>query len=147
MIFRIFCLALVSYFGYCSANELMVYRWVDKNNVVHFSQHQPLGDEYTKFLVSNESKIISRVDDIISPAISDKNLVLDKSEANIPSTINMSEHCKQAKENLSMLLGFDKVQYTDENGLKQLLNKQEKQQQLEINQKRTEVYCASVNEE
>jgi hypothetical protein len=147
MIFRIFCLALVSYFGYCSASELMVYRWVDKNNVIHFSQHQPIGGEYTEFLVSNESKIISRVDDIMSPAISDKSASSEEDEAKISPTINMSHRCKEAKENMAMLMAFAKIQYTNENGLKQVLNKQEKQQQLAINQKRTEVYCAPVNKE
>jgi hypothetical protein len=45
-----------------------------------------------------------------------------------------------------MLMAFDKVQYTDEEGSKQILTKTEKQQQLAINQKRTEVYCASLSE-
>ena len=58
MIFRIVCLGLFFYSGHCLASELMVYRWVDKNNIVHFSQHQPVGDEYTEFLVSNQSKMI-----------------------------------------------------------------------------------------
>jgi hypothetical protein len=147
MIFRIVCLGLFFYFGHSFASELMVYRWVDENNVVHFSQHQPVGNEYTEFLVSNQSKIISRADDIGSSSISDKNLALDKSEANTPSTINMSEQCKEAKENLSMLLGFDKVQYTNDKGIKQLLNEQEKKQQLEINKKRTEVYCTSQDDD
>jgi hypothetical protein len=147
MIFRIVCLGLVFIFGHCSASELTVYRWVDKNNVVHFSQHQPLGDEYTQFLVSNQSKIISRADDIGSSAISDESKSSNKDEAEIPSTINLSEKCKEAKENISMLMAFDKVQYTNDEGITQLLNEQEKQLQLEINKKRTEVYCASMNDE
>ena len=147
MIFRIVCLGLFFYLGHCSASELTVYRWVDKNNVVHFSQHQPLGDEYTQFLVSNQSKIISRADDIGSSAISDKSKSSNKDEAEIPSTINLSEKCKEAKDNISMLMAFDKVQYTNEEGITQLLNEQEKQLQLEINKKRTEVYCASLDDD
>jgi hypothetical protein len=147
MIFRTVCLGLVFYVGHCSASELMVYRWVAKNNVVHFSQHQPVGDEYTEFLVSNQSKIISRADPVVIPLDSDKKVVLKKEEEDIPSTINMTENCKEAEANLSMLMAFDKVQYTDESGVTQILSKQEKQQQLEINKKRAEVYCASIDDE
>jgi len=147
MISRIVCLGLVFYFGHCSANEVMVYRWVDKNNIVHFSQHQPVGNEYTEFLVSNQSKLISRADNTGRSSTSTKSLALDKSEAEVPSTINMSEQCKEAKNNLSKLLAFDKLQYTDDKGIKQLLNEKEKQQQLALNKKRTEVYCASQDDD
>jgi hypothetical protein len=147
MIFRILLLGLFFYFGHCSASELMVYRWVDKNNVVHFSQHQPVGDEYTEFLVSNQSKIISRADPVEIPSVSDKDVLLEKEEVDIPSTINMTENCKEAEANLSMLMAFDKVQYTNEEGITQLLNEQEKQLQLEVNKKRAEIYCASIDDE
>ncbi|MEH6382953.1 MAG: hypothetical protein V7780_00010 [Colwellia sp.] len=54
MNFRIISFGLLIYVNYCSASELVVYRWLDKNNVVHFSQHQPINDEYTQFLISNQ---------------------------------------------------------------------------------------------
>jgi hypothetical protein len=146
MNFRIISFGLVIYVSYCSASELVVYRWLDKNNVVHFSQHQPINDEYTQFLISNQSKVISRAD--VMPLLPANKSGLPKSDKeNIPSTINTSEKCKGAKENLAMLLAFKKLQYTDENGVKQILNEQEKNQQLAINQKRTEVYCAPIKKE
>lgn len=140
MIFRIVCLGLFIYFGHCSASELMVYRWVDKNNIVHFSQHQPIGDEYTEFLVSNQSKIISRAEDVPTSSISNKSTYSEKSK------ISMSKQCKEAKGNVSMLMAFDKVHYIDEKGIKQILNKQEKQEQLNTNKKRTEFYCAAMSD-
>jgi hypothetical protein len=134
MNFRIISLGLVFYVSYCSASELMVYRWLDKNNVVHFSQHQPIDDEYTQFLISNQSKVISRAD--VMPLLPTNKSGLSKSDKdNIPSTINTSEKCMQAKENLAMLLAFKKLQYIDENGVKQILNEQEKNQQLAISNK------------
>ena len=62
---RILVIVFIFHINQALGSELTVYRWVDKNNVVHFSQHQPIGDEYTQFLVSNESKIISRADQVI----------------------------------------------------------------------------------
>jgi hypothetical protein len=141
MNFRILSLGLIFYAGYCSASELTVYRWVDKNNVVHFSQHQPIEDEYTEFLVSKQSKLKSRADAIISPVSSDKNIPTESSEDSLPSSLNMSKKCQDATKNLAMLKAFENIQYTDEFGKNQILNKQEKKLQLEINQKRTEVYC------
>ena len=137
MIFRIICLGLVFYVGHCSASELMVYRWVDKNNVVHFSQHQPVGDEYTEFLVSNQSKIISRADDVSDVPIPDKDISSEKNK------MDMSKQCKEAKDNISMLMAFDKVQFIDDKGTKQILTKQDKKLQLDLNKKRTEIYCTS----
>jgi hypothetical protein len=140
MMFRIVCFGLVFYFGHCSASELMVYRWVDKNNIVHFSQHQPVGDEYTEFLVSNQSKIISRADDAPISSMSNKSIYSEKNK------MSMSKQCKEAKDNVSMLMAFDKVHYIDDKGIKQMLNKQEKQNQLNINKKRTEFYCAAISD-
>ena len=136
-------IVLFIYINQALASELTVYRWVDKNNVVHFSQHQPIGDEYTQFLVSNESRMISRADQVIykTPSDDQKTSTQQSEQALVP-TINISEKCRESEENVSMLLAFDKVQYTDEKGNKKVLTKQEKQQQLAINQKRTEVYCA-----
>ncbi len=146
MSFRILFLGLIFFSNQTFSSELTVYRWVDKNNVVHFSQHQPVGDEYTQFLVSNQSKIISRADKVNGDISPEDNTALQKNESVISPTIDTSEKCKEAKENVSMLMAFDKVQYTDENGKKQVLTKQEKQQQLAVNKKRTEVYCAPGSE-
>ena len=137
MIFRIVCLGLFFYSGHCLATELMVYRWVDKNNIVHFSQHQPVGDEYTEFLVSNQSKIISRTDDVSDVPIPDKDISSEKNK------MDMSKQCKEAKDNISMLMAFDKVQFIDDKGTKQILTKQDKKLQLDLNKKRTEIYCTS----
>ena len=36
------------------AKDIPIYRWVDENNVVHFSQSQPKDDNYTE-LTTNSS--------------------------------------------------------------------------------------------
>lgn len=140
MYFRIIFLGAIFFANYCAASELMVYRWIDKNNVVHFSQHQPLDDDYTELIVSSQSKINSRANlDTSSSPI--KKVTPTQEKITIEKTKAMSDKCKEAKENLAMLKAFENVQYTDENGKNQLLNKKEKKLQLEINQKRTEIYC------
>jgi hypothetical protein len=141
MSFRILFIIVTLFTFQALSSELTVYRWVDKNNVVHFSQYQPVGDDYTEFIISNQSKITSRADQ--TKALSEKENPEDP-ESDISPTIDATKKCKEARENVSMLTAFDKVQYTDEDGIKQVLTGKEKQQQLEINEKRTEVYCAPV---
>jgi len=142
MSFRILIIIVSLYTCQALCSELTVYRWVDKNNVVHFSQHQPSGGDYTEFLISNESKIVSRANQ--SKIILEKG---KKQDTVLPSTVDVTAKCKEARDNVNMLTAFEKVQYTDEEGNKQVLTGIEKQQQLEINKKRTEVYCAPMKVE
>jgi len=146
MSFRLLFLVLIIYSNQALCSELTVYRWVDENNIVHFSQHQPIGDQYTQFLISNQSKIISRADKLEDKIIVDDKKLSQSSEPTLVATVKTSEKCREAQENVSMLMAFDKVQYTDEDGNKKMLTKVEKKQQLAINQKRTEVYCAYKND-
>lgn len=149
MNFRVIPLIIIFYSAQTLSSELTVYRWIDENNVVHFSQHQPVGDEYTQFFVSNQSKIISRADPIKQDvtSTSESESESDKqSEQPLTSTLNVSSKCKEAKDNINTLMTFDKVQYINESGQKQVLTKQEIQNQLAINKKRTEVYCTPKND-
>jgi len=142
MSFRIVFIIVALYTFQVLGSELTIYRWIDKNNVVHFSQYQPADDNYTKLLISNQSKIISRADQT-QVALDNKN---DKVvDTDIPPTIDVTQKCKEARENVGMLTAFDKVQYTDDEGNKQVLTGNEKQQQLEINKKRIEVYCPNLS--
>ena len=117
MTFRILFLTLIFYAGQALTSELTVYRWIDKKNVVHFSQHQPVGDEYTQFIISNQSKIISRAD-LNKTELPSTDITLPSSQKTQVqvATIDVSKKCQEAKENVSMLIAFEKVQYTDENG-------------------------------
>jgi hypothetical protein len=141
---RIVFIIVTLYTCQALSSELTVYRWVDKNNVVHFSQYQPAGDDFTEFIISNHSKIISRAN---QSQLSFDEIKPLETDIPTPSTIDITEKCKEARENVNMLTAFDKVQYTDEEGNKQVLTGKEKQQQLEINEKRTEVYCAPIKDE
>lgn len=124
---------LFSSFAYSMADNVVVYRWVDSNNVVHFSQHQPEHDDYTELSMSN----------IVKPKQENSSEVAEKT---IQDPINITptpDKCEEAKANVSTLKGFDKIQYTNAKGELQVLSEQEKIQQLAINEKQVEVYCAN----
>jgi len=115
------------------ADNVTVYRWVDKNNVVHFSQHQPDHNNYTEISVSTKTP---------KSVLNSTGAVEEPAEDTQPLQISGSpEKCEEAKANVRVLKSYDKIEYTDENGDKQLLSETEKQQQLAINEKQVEVYC------
>ena len=118
-----------------SAKDITVYRWVDKNNVVHFSQNQPVSDNYIELKMADTANISAKE--------SDKKLTtkeVEKTEIEFPLLTN--EKCKSAKKNVSTLLEFDKIQSTDADGKIKMLSTKEKAQQLAMFRKQAEVYCA-----
>lgn len=118
---------------FCSAENLTVYRWVDENNVVHFSQHQPSHNNYAEMSLAN---ISSPKKTTVSPAteeISDKPIVNSATD----------DKCGEAQANMRILKGFDKIQYTDAKGKAQVLDEKAKELQLQINQSQIDLYCSN----
>ncbi|OKY25742.1 DUF4124 domain-containing protein [Thalassotalea sp. PP2-459] len=120
------------------ADDVIVYRWVDKNNVVHFSQHQPEHNNYTELSLAATPQPVN------TPDVS--NTTANKPKAKIASNPKVAENetvnkCTEAKENVHTLQSYDNIQYTDENGELKVLSNKEKRQQLAINEKQVEVYC------
>lgn len=131
------CTVLASFNG-ITAEKLTVYRWVDENNVVHFSQHQPAHDNYTEIDMVNNKNASAPVE-IAKP---DQVAPSEKPDiANVSPNNPDNDKCNAAKQNVATLEDFDKIQYKDENGNLKVLSAKEKQQQLAINTTQVEVYC------
>jgi hypothetical protein len=120
-------------FSYATADNVIVYRWVDSNNIVHFSQYQPKHDNYTELSMSN----VVKAKDEKTTDISEKTI---ETPIKVAAT---SDKCEEAKANVNTLKGFENIQYTNSNGELQVLTPQEKIQQLAINEKQVDVYCGS----
>lgn len=128
--------------GNSFAENTKVYRWVDKNDVVHFSQHQPMDDSFIEISIANKDESAK---DSLAPEKNAQNDIIKNSEKRKDLT-NMNEMCAEAMNNVSTLTNFDNVQFTNKDGNVKILSKQEKQQQLEIDQKKTEVYCSKIKQ-
>lgn len=50
-------LMILLYVDVSAAAKLTVYRWVDKNNIVHFSQNQPDHDNYIEMSMTNNKSL------------------------------------------------------------------------------------------
>ena len=122
------------------AENITVYRWVDENNVVHFSQHQPDHQQYTELTLANtfsSPRVNKPIDD--KPEENSAEPEEDNNAQLI--TENDNKECSNATENVKTLSTFDKIQFTDADGNVRVLSKKEKQQQLALNQKKIEIYC------
>ena len=125
-----------------SAENVTIYRWVDKDDIVHFSQHQPKHGHFVEMNVANATP--DRTTLAIEPVPID---IINNSD-DLPSTdelfiSEMSIKCQEAQTNVTTLKSFDNIQTTDNEGNKSILNLQQKQQQLEMNLKRVDVYCSN----
>jgi len=131
--------AVLMFFALSTTENVTVYRWVDKNNVVHFSQHQPAHNEYTELsVVTKTSKSRSNSSETSETDESTANFEVADAEKSANAD---NAQCEEAKENVRILETFEKVQFTDSNGEVRMLSNKEKEQQLAVSKKQVEVYC------
>lgn len=123
-------LILLSNDAVCS--NITVYRWVDENNVVHFSQYQPPHENYIELTMLK-----------FQPSRTDVQASLQEVSQNASEEIstNFREKCAIAKANLKTLTEHEKVQFTGKDGQTKILDAKEKLTQIAISEKQAEVYC------
>jgi len=132
------------------AKDVAIYRWVDENNVVHFSQHEPQNKNFSQLTTfssyrakekeqPNDAKMLS-VDQQLSDYEKEKAAVLAKNKE------IADKNCKAAQLNEKMLNSFDKVMITDANGKNKALSAKEKNAQLALSKKHISLYCSQEGE-
>lgn len=130
--------ALLLLFTVGATENVTVYRWVDKNNVVHFSQHQPAHNEYTELsVVTKTSKAKQDPKDATG---NEDTASFDVADAGKEANADQAQ-CDEARENVRILETFEKVQFTGTDGEVRMLSEKEKEQQLAVSKKQVEVYC------
>ena len=135
------CLVTLVYFDVSAAEKLTVYRWIDKENVVHFSQNQPDLDDYIEMSMAKNKKSSVSIDSTNTTESSQlKNREIG--DSNEKSVIS-NDKCRTARENIKTLENFDKIKYEDEKGNVKVLGALEMEQQLAMNTKQAEVYCTN----
>lgn len=123
------------------ANNVVVYRWVDANNVVHYSQHQPEHDNYTTLTMSAQKKSVVKSTKSEPTNKAESTTSASSPTSNSVVSVTIEQRCQDAKNNIETLSAFEQVQYTDANGEVHILSKEEKNQQLLLSQKQVEIYC------
>lgn len=138
------CLAVV-FSASTSAKEVPVYRWVDENNVVHFSQHQPKNSEYDKLTTISTYKVqepilpvpdeLPPVDKPLSEVESERDEIIAKNKAII------EKNCEASKLNEKILSSTDRITSQGPDGKNFVLTEKEKKEKVALNRKNIELYC------
>jgi len=133
-----------------NAKEIAIYRWVDKNNVVHFSQNLPKGDEYREFSTISSYKALSKAErkmiaeqDTAKQKIADQEKQQDDVIAQNKATYE--KNCKAARLNIKMLNSLNDIHINEENSDGTIgsrpLTAPEKADKLALSKKHENLYC------
>jgi len=133
-----------------NAKDIAIYRWVDKNNVVHFSQNLPRGDEYKELSTVSSYKALSKAErkiiaeqDMANKEIEDQEKQFDEVSAKNKATYD--KNCKAARLNIKMLSSVDDIHVNEEKSDgtigSRLLTPTEKSDKLALSKKHEELYC------
>ncbi len=127
------------------AKDIAIYRWVDDNNVVHFSQHQPQHNNYTQLTTvasyRAKEKELPKNDDM--PSIDEQLSQFEKERADVlaKNKVIAEKNCQAAQLNIKTLNSFDNVMFTDPDGKNRALSSKEKKAQLALSKKHINIYC------
>lgn len=127
------------------AKDIAIFRWVDENNVVHFSQHQPQHSNYSQLTTFSSYK--AREKEIPKqntlPSVDDPLVELEKERAAVIAKNKeiAKKNCDAARLNEKMLNSFDKIMITAPDGKSNVLSEKEKNAQLELSRKQIDMYC------
>lgn len=133
-----------------SAKEIEVYRWVDADGLVHFSQNLPLPGTYKELstissynaLSKEERKLLAqeKEDQDKLDAEADKQ---DKIAANNKKTFE--KNCKSARLNIKMLNTMALIHISEEASDGSIVNRplseSERKEKLALSKKHEEIYC------
>lgn len=141
-----FLLAAVIFSTNVIAKNISIYRWVDENNVVHFSQQEPKDDNYSQLTTfasyAAQAKQQSQQPNTM-PSVQAQIAKHEKNQADIDDKNKeiAKNNCKAAQLNIKMLNSFEQVMTTDSDGKNRLLTDKEKKEQLELSKKHSNLYC------
>lgn len=139
-ILAIATLSLASFsFQSIAAKNDIVYRWVDDNNVVHFSHNPPADKDYAEIRVR-----VSYAS--TDPITTDEDAIEDNEQDNATNIAHLSDeekqkHCESAQTNKKILTSFERVLMSDEDGNEKAMTEDEKAKQLELSEKYIDIYC------
>jgi vacuolar-type H+-ATPase subunit I/STV1 len=142
----ILLLAVVIFSTNVIAKNIAIYRWIDENNVVHFSQHLPTDDNYSQLTTvsSYNAKTKQQHERTNSmPPVNEQITRHEKELAEIQAKNKeiTANNCKAAQLNMKMLNSFNQIMTTDDDGKNRLLTDKEKKSQLELSKKHITLYC------
>lgn len=133
-----------------SAKEIAIYRWVDKNDIVHFSQNLPQNGEYKELSTISSYKALSKTERkaIAKQADADQTIqdqVKKEDDINAKNKATFERNCKAARLNIKMLNSSDNIQVSEEQKDGSIgsrsLTVAEREEKMKLSKKHEEIYC------
>ncbi len=132
------------------AGQVDIYRWVDKNNIVHFSQNLPEPGSYFELSTVSSYEALSK-EARQQKSLQEEQALRSQNQANEQRSITakneatFKQNCIAAKQNIKMLKSFDEVLVTevrsDGKKIERVLNDSEKQDKLLLSERHVKLYC------
>jgi hypothetical protein len=128
------------------AKDIAIYRWIDENNVVHFSQHTPQKNNYSQLTTFASYKATQQS----SVNLANKKTLVDEQLTQYETTqaeileknkVIAEKNCKAAKLNIKMLNSFNKITILDSDGKNRVLTNKQKKAQVTLSNKHIYLYC------
>ncbi|ALO35637.1 hypothetical protein CMT41_13635 [Colwellia sp. MT41] len=133
------------------AKNIAIYRWIDKNNIVHFSQNLPQGYDYTELSTISSFRALSK-DERQALAEKDKRAQVIAQQETLQDDITaknkatFTKNCKAARLNIKMLTSLDDVHVSEEKSDGSIgsrpLTAAEKAEKLTLSKKHEGLYCS-----
>jgi hypothetical protein len=133
-----------------TAADIAIYRWLDENNVVHFSQHEPQDKNYSQLttFASYKAKQQSEADDAPLLSVDEQLSQYEKKKVEVAekNKVIAEKNCKAAQLNIKMLNSLSKVTILAPDGKNRVLTAKEKKAQLQLSKKHVDLYCKKAGE-
>jgi len=140
-----------SLFNTVSAKNIAIYRWVDKDKVVHFSQNLPQDHEYTELSTVSSFKALSKSErqalaDVDKAEQAVAEIEKQQNEITAKNKATFAKNCKAARLNIKMLNTLDDIHINEEQSDGSIgsrpLTAAEKQEKLALSKRHEGLYCS-----
>ncbi|MGI9286371.1 MAG: DUF4124 domain-containing protein [Pseudomonadales bacterium] len=123
-----------------SSQADVVYRWVDNENIVHYSERPPKGIKSTRIKTSSGSSSAVKKDSLAAPQ-SEQEAKRKLAEASTPNPRKNKEVCERASFNYKLLNERARIKQKDDKGEVRYLSDEEKEEQKKSAKVAMDTYC------
>lgn len=144
LLLRFITLAIA--FAWAGTTSAGVYKWVDENGVVHYSQTKPSGHEAENLRPrsdgTTDEEARSKLEALVDKARNkDAGPTADDQEQSLKRASRRKKNCETARENLRLLESGVRIRANDANGNPYFLDDEARQTKLTETQSQIQANC------
>ncbi len=122
-----------------SVTKVKVFRWVDENGVVTFSEYRPEKSTYVELEIEGDRVLKGK--EQVSNLDNSKSSEESSAEAVKELNAQAKVYCEKARHNLKVLGSFKNVRVLDEDGNPKILNQNDVNQQRALAERQIDLFC------